>query len=125
MLEENMDETTRSIRYAKRQELLVTSEQRAALDAIIERLEAWESLTIQEITPVWYIVERLGKKIQLEVDNPGGNLDITEIPFDDGELLFPRRSWGVETAKLTLGNESFAERKIITKFAILRDETRN
>lgn len=122
MLEENMDETTRSIRYAKRQELLVTSEQRAVLDAIVERLESWESLTVQEITPVWYIVERLGKKVQLEVDNPGGNLDITEIALGDEVLLFPRRSWGVETAKLNLGNEDFAERKIIAKFAILRDE---
>jgi hypothetical protein len=116
------DVMTESIGYAKRQELLVTSEQRTVLDAIIERLESWAAFTVQEITPVWYTVECLGKKFQLEVDNPGGNLDIVEIPMDDEELKFPRKSWAEDSVKLWTGNESFAERKIIAKFAILSDE---
>lgn len=122
MSEENMDETTRSIKYAARQEELMTTEQYTVLEGVIERLQSWNSLTVMMISPVWYTVERLGKKIQLEVDNPGGNLDIVEIADGDEELLFPRKSWAEDSAKLSIGNEDFAERKIIAKFAILRDE---
>lgn len=116
------DKTTQSFKCAERQQDLVTPEQREVLDSIIARLESFPSLTVTQVTPVWYIIEGQGKKVQLEVDNPGANLDIVAITGDDEpeELRFPRKSWGADMAKLTAGNESFAELKIITQFAIRR-----
>lgn len=116
------DKTAQSFKYAERQQDLVTPEQREFLDVIIARIESFPSLTVTQVTPVWYIIEGLGKKVQLEVDNPGGNLDIVAITEDDDpeELLFPRKSWGADMTKLNVGNEDFAELKIIGQFAIRR-----
>lgn len=116
------DKTTQSFKYAERQQALVTAEQREVLDEIVTRLESFPSLTVTQVTPIWYVIEGHGKKVQLEVDNPGANLDIVEITEDDEpeELRYPRKGWGVETAKLNKGNEEFAELKIIGKFAIRR-----
>lgn len=116
------DKTAQSFKYAERQQDLVTPEQQTVLDGIITRLESFPSLTVTQVTPVWYLVEGHGKKVQLEVDNPGGNLDIVAITEDDEpeELRFPRKSWGADMAKLNSGNEDFAELKIITQFAIRR-----
>lgn len=117
------DKTAQAFKYAERQQDLVTVEQRETLDTIIARLESFPSLTVTQVTPVWYIVEGHGKKIQLEVDNPGGNLDIVEITAEDDpeELKFPRKSWGAEMTKLYASNTDFAERKIVAMFAIRRD----
>jgi hypothetical protein len=117
------EKTAQAFKYAERQQDLVTVEQRETLETIIARLESFPSLTVTQVTPVWYIVEGHGKKIQLEVDNPGGNLDIVEITDeDDPEVLkYPRKSWGAQEAKLYASNIDFAERKIVAMFAIRRD----
>jgi hypothetical protein len=122
MMIKDADKTAQSFKYAERQQDLVTPEQREVLDAIIARIESFPSLTVTQVTPVWYIIEGLGKKVQLEVDNPGGNLDIVAITEDDDpeELLFPRKSWGADMTKLNAGNEDFAELKVIGQFAIRR-----
>jgi hypothetical protein len=122
MPDEITDETTQSIRNARLQQLKVSVSQRLILDEILERLESYNTLSVVEISSVWYKVECLGMKVQLELRNPGGYLDIVEIPFDDGALSFPRKSWSSEAVKLQVGNEDYVVRKIVSKFAILRDE---
>jgi hypothetical protein len=122
MLDEITDETTQSIRNARLQQSVVSISQRLILDGVLERLEPLNALTVMEISPVWYKVEHLGMKIQLEVRNPGGYLDIVGIPFDDGALSFPRKSWNSEAVKLQTGSEDSIVRKIVSKFTILRDE---
>jgi hypothetical protein len=121
-MNKDSDKTAQSFKYAERQQDLVSVEQQEVLDSIIARLESFPSLTVTQVTPIWYIIEGHEKKVQLEVDNPGANLDIVEITEDDEpeELRFPRKSWGAEMAKLNKGNEEFAELKIIGKFAIRR-----
>lgn len=121
MLDEVKDETTRSIRNARIQQSSVSVSQRLILDEILERLESRNILTVIEISPVWYKVECLGMKIQLELRNPGGYIDIIEIPFDDGSLSFPRQSWSIDSVRLQVGSEDSIVRKIVSKFAILRD----
>jgi HSP20 family molecular chaperone IbpA len=122
MMNKDSDKIAQSFKYAERQQDLVSVEQQEVLDSIIARLESFPSLTVTQVTPIWHIIEGHGKKVQLEVDNPGANLDIVEITEDDEpeELRFPRKSWGAEMAKLNKGNEEFAELKIIGKFAIRR-----
>ena len=122
MLDEITDETTQSIRNARLQQSVVSISQRLILDGVLERLEPLNALTVMEISPVWYKVECLGMKVQLEVRNPGGHLDIVGIPFDDGALSFPRKSWNSEAVNLQVGSEDSIVRKIVSKFAILRDE---
>lgn len=122
MLDEITDETTQSIRNARLQQSVVSISQRLILDGVLERLEPLNALTVMEISPVWYKVECLGMKVQLEVRNPGGHLDIVGIPFDDGALSFPRKSWNREAVNLQVGSEDSIVRKIVSKFAILRDE---
>jgi hypothetical protein len=119
---ETPDEMTQSIRNAKLRELTVSVSQRLILDEIFEKLEAYNSLVVTEISSVWYKVACLGMKVQLELRNPGGYLDIIAIPFDDGTLSFPRNSWHSESVKLQVGSEDLIVRQIISKFAILRDE---
>lgn len=122
MLDEITDETTQSIRNARLQQSVVSISQRLILAGILERLESYNVLTVIEIAPVWYKVECLRMKVQLEVRNPGGYIDIVGIPFDDGALSFPRKSWSSEAVKLQVGSEDSIVRKIVSKFTILRDE---
>lgn len=122
MLDEITDETTQSIRNARIQQLKVSVSQRLILDEILERLESYRTLSVIEISSVWYKVDCRGMKVQLELRNPGGYIDIIEIPFDDGSLSFPRKSWSIESVKLQVGNEDLIVRQIISKFTLLRNE---
>lgn len=122
MLDETTDETTQSIRNARIQQLKVSVSQRLILDGILERLESYSTLSVMEISSVWYKVDCRGMKVQLELRNPGGYIDIIGIPFDDGSLSFPRDSWNIESVRLQVGNEDLIVRQIISKFALLRNE---
>lgn len=119
---ETPDEVTQSIRSARLHELSVSVSQRLVLDEILEKLEDYRALVVTEITGAWYKVNCLGVKVQLELHNPGGRLEIIPLPFDDESFSFPRRSWSSESVKLQLGDEDLIVQQIVSNFALLQSE---
>lgn len=120
MLDEITDETTSSIRTARVAELAVSVAQQLIVADVIERLESLNSLNVIEISPIWYKIECRGMKVQIELRNPGGYIDILKLPYADGSLSFPHNAWDKESVQLQLGNEELIVRKILSNFAILR-----
>jgi hypothetical protein len=58
-------------------------------------------------------------KVQIEIRNPGGYIDIMKLPYADGSLSFPHPAWDRESVKLALGNEDLIVRKVLSNFAIM------
>lgn len=125
MHDEIPDEVSTSIRTARIHALTVSVSQRLILADVFERLETYSSLLVTENTEVWYKINFKGMKVQLELHNPGGNLEIIRLPFDDESFAFPNRAWNRESVKLQIGNEDLIVEKIISSFGLIAPENYN
>lgn len=102
----------------------VPAEQQIVLDRITDTLTA-KGYGVERLMEGWVKVTKGETTVQLEVDNPGANLDIVLLSeeTEQYDTLFPLGgSWATSSCvKLTEGNERFAVARVEAFFGAVAD----
>lgn len=102
----------------------VPAEQQVVLDRITDTLQS-KGYAVEKVMAGWVKVSKDETTVQLEVDNPGANLDIVLLSeeTDQYDSAFPLGgSWATKSSvKVTEGNERFAVARVEAFFGTVAE----